>query len=315
LTTDTEPDLNNASWMTLRFEPTSQSSEELGKALSGEVFSSSQPVRRGRPPDREARQQALLAIVADILFSTQGDPERFVYRKYSRGSFTGQRVSYNHFRAAEEALVSGGFLNKFDARRNWRNSSFGQDGGYGRTTRWRATEKLFDFCRQFQITGSTFTENFRAPMPDDVVQARTRYIRNERGHRVGGDVVQYPETERTKAIASDVCEINEFLDKQDIKGTVFLGFQRKFNNVQDIASYRWNQGGRLYCVNYPDSYQCQPSEERGKITINGHSVVEIDIRASQLTVYHGVRGATFDPHSGDPYDLDGVPRTLPRDGS
>ena len=58
------------------------------------------------------------------------------------------------------------------------------------------------------------------------------------------------------------------------------GYIRVFNNNS------WKAGGRLYSVGGRQSYQQMHETERHKMTINDEPVAEIDIKASQLTIYH-----------------------------
>jgi hypothetical protein len=44
--------------------------------------------------------------------------------------------------------------------------------------------------------------------------------------------------------------------------------------------------------------------------LDGQPTIEIDIRASFLTIYHARSGVAFDPISGDPYAFQGIPRCV-----
>ena len=46
------------------------------------------------------------------------------------------------------------------------------------------------------------------------------------------------------------------------------------------------------------------------MTLDGEPVVEIDIRASYLTLLHGLKGVPFDAAERDPYDVTGLPRPV-----
>ena len=75
-----------------------------------------------------------------------------------------------------------------------------------------------------------------------------------------------------------------------------------FNN------HSWKKGGRLYSAG-EDNYQQMPEPERLKMTINGEPVAEIDVRASQLTIYHAMVGKPLEG-SSDPYVVGGVDRSI-----
>lgn len=63
-------------------------------------------------------------------------------------------------------------------------------------------------------------------------------------------------------------------------------------------------GGRFY----GPAYITTSAEERLAITINGEPVVEIDLKASQLTLLAGLTGCTLPP--GDPYAIEGIRRDV-----
>ena len=71
----------------------------------------------------------------------------------------------------------------------------------------------------------------------------------------------------------------------------------------------WKAGGRLYSVGGPHSYQQMHETKRHKMTINGEPVAEIDIKASQLTIYHAMVGEPLEG-SSDPYARAGLDRWI-----
>jgi hypothetical protein len=68
----------------------------------------------------------------------------------------------------------------------------------------------------------------------------------------------------------------------------------------------WKASGRLYSLG-GRSYQHMHQTERHKMTINGEPVAEIDIKASQLTIYHAKIGEPLEG-SSDPYVRAGIDR-------
>jgi hypothetical protein len=59
-----------------------------------------------------------------------------------------------------------------------------------------------------------------------------------------------------------------------------------------------------------DSYQTLKKPQRLQMTLDGEPVAEIDIRASYLTLLHGLRRIPFDPAERDPYKIDHLPRAV-----
>lgn len=90
--------------------------------------------------------------------------------------------------------------------------------------------------------------------------------------------------------------INATLAAADIRGAgPSVALRRSFKHSLGF-------GGRFY----GPSYISTSAEERGRITINGEAVVEVDVSASQLTLLLGLRGVTVLPRA-DLYALPGVP--------
>jgi hypothetical protein len=85
-------------------------------------------------------------------------------------------------------------------------------------------------------------------------------------------------TRETERLEGDIRELNDFLARFEITGGEHYGYIRVFNNQS------WKKGGRLYSPG-DGSYQQLKEEQRHKMTINGEAVVEIDIKASHLTIY------------------------------
>lgn len=85
-----------------------------------------------------------------------------------------------------------------------------------------------------------------------------------------------------------------------------MGFRRIYNHG-DQPGFAYNMGGRIYAVG--GSYQRMPSAERAAITINGEPTVELDIRASHLSIIYAVEGIALDP-AHDPYGMAWPPRDV-----
>jgi hypothetical protein len=124
-----------------------------------------------------------------------------------------------------------------------------------------------------------------------------------------GRTTRYITTDQTNKIEAEVNEINRLLSAYEIMGATHLGFRRVFNQGDDPSTYQWNKGGRLYSIG-GDNYQTDEKEVRRGITFDGRPVVEIDIRASHLTIYHALCGVAFDAGESDPYGFRGIPREV-----
>src|SRR5262249_27172084 len=119
--------------------------------------------------------------------------------------------------------------------------------------------------------------------------------------------------DRVRALEQTVRSLNTFLDQFDIRGGQHRGYERVFHCWADQSHFEWNLGGRLYSANYPESYQCLPSEQRRLMTIDGTPVCELDVKASTLTIFQALHGQPFDFVTDpklDPYALPGLKREV-----
>ena len=90
-----------------------------------------------------------------------------------------------------------------------------------------------------------------------------------------------------------------------ITGGAHETFFRAFEDG-DQKGFRWNKGGRLYSTG---DYQTLKEAQRLLMRFDGEPIVEIDIRASYLTILHGKLGIVPD-FGADPYAISGVPREV-----
>jgi hypothetical protein len=119
--------------------------------------------------------------------------------------------------------------------------------------------------------------------------------------------MRFKHDDRTRYLEAEVHEINRFIDQHDLAGGTHRGYRRIFN-CGDQPDFAWNKGGRLYSQG-EDSYQRLHKDARLKMLIDGQPVVEIDVRASFLTILHAQCGIRLDL-SRDPYAIEGLPRSV-----
>jgi hypothetical protein len=111
-----------------------------------------------------------------------------------------------------------------------------------------------------------------------------------------------PEVER---LADQIRLIDAFLAEVEITGGSHEGFYRQFEHGDD-PEFKWNKGGRLYSRG-DGSYQSLKEADRLRMRFGGEPVVEIDLKASYLTILHGKLGVL--PQFGDdPYGSGGPRR-------
>ncbi len=110
------------------------------------------------------------------------------------------------------------------------------------------------------------------------------------------------------AAAEQVDRINAYMAPQILTGCNHEGFIRIFNHG-DQHEFAYNMGGRLYSKASGVSYQNMEKHHRHDMRINGQPVVELDIRASFLTILYAQRGIAPDPFI-DPYTFGSIPREV-----
>lgn len=112
--------------------------------------------------------------------------------------------------------------------------------------------------------------------------------------------IDYTKDEKAVELEEVITGLNAFIAQFDIRGGTHHGYIREFN-CGDHASFAWDLGGRLYSVG-DENYQGLSADERKLMTIDGQPVIELDIRASALTIFHGQRGQPLDFEANpDPY--------------
>ena len=147
-------------------------------------------------------------------------------------------------------------------------------------------------------------DHFDYGLPKQPLQKRAASTRAA-GRKVQGRVMKFEHSELSRKLEADVQELNEYLAKQTFGGgCVHRGYVRIFQNG-DASHFNWDQGGRLYSQPADRNYQQQSGEKRLEMTINGSPVVEIDLRASYLTIFHAWHGVQLDREK-DPYVIPGL---------
>lgn len=118
---------------------------------------------------------------------------------------------------------------------------------------------------------------------------------------------------RAAELDAQIERINRFLRSQDIDGLAFMGLRRIFNDG-DQPGFDWNKGGRFYSIRGGQAYERWNSKDRqARIIINRQPVVEVDLKASHLTLLHGLVGEPFglsDDPNDEPYVVPGLPRDV-----
>ena len=251
------------------------------------------------------------ALIGDLLRAVASErAEDTIYRSVKAESFTGESVPYRTFIALIAALEGMMLIEKQTGMQRLTRNHFDPSGKplatIGIATRFKATQGLKEILAEAGIKPEHVNSHFRQQLPAYPITLKAA-SRRQGGEKIRGKQMRFVRTTRTDQLSDEVKLLNEFLDQFSLEPFLFSGFKRTFNEG-DTNNFDWNKGGRLYCQG-SFNYQTEKSNSRLHMTIDGEPVVEIDVRASYLTVLHGLLKKPFNPQQ-DPYEVDGIPRPL-----
>jgi hypothetical protein len=292
--------LSNASYASLTSRAVTDAARGIVDRLvefveGGEEYHRSRKYKRGQKARYDLRR-AMEGLVGDLLRAYQDEKcGGWVYRSLKPNSFTGETVSYRNFLNVSDVL-SVDFVERKVGYQDWING-FGPGGPRlsvrAKATRFRATPLFIDFCSDCGLDVGKINDHFIQDLPKKPLVKRAGCARDPYGTKVRGRPIRFERIGKALELEQQVRELNEFLDRFDLRGGAHRGYLRIFNQGDD-PSFNWNKGGRLYSQG-DDCYQRLSQDDRLRMTINGEPVCEIDIRASYLTIYHAHHGAPLDP--------------------
>ncbi|MDB5602133.1 MAG: hypothetical protein JWN71_4177 [Xanthobacteraceae bacterium] len=278
----------------------------ISEAVNQHEAKSRKNMRRGAMAERFTR--TVEGFIAELLLATRtSSASAWLYRPLARTKFKVATVTHADFMAAIAALRKLGFIDHSPGYQRFGPGFEGQTVNYtGSSTRWRASDAMLRVAATNGITPESVADHFRYGLPKDPLVVRATASKGAHGKNTQGSLLEILWSAEALKLRADVQRLNEFLDATEIRGGVHRGYVRIFNNG-DAPGFAWNKGGRLYSVG--GGYQQMSEPERLKITLNGQQVVEVDARASYLTILHGLCGVPFDTDS-DPYNVPGIPRDV-----
>jgi hypothetical protein len=260
-----------------------------------------------RTRSRAKFDEAIERFIGDLLRARAGTaaPVR-IFRSLGKSTFNHAPVKYDVFSQVLEGLKTLMLVGHQKGKTRFRKTEFGPGEivsipRAGHASRFWATGKLLRLAEHYGINTDNFGEHF-TPEPPLHPLVLKDYATGRGGNRERGRKVKYEHTPGTERLEADIRELNEFLSHFELMGGEHYGYTRVFNNQS------WSKGGRLYSDG-EHNYQQLPEAERLKMTINGEPVAEIDIKASQLTIYHAMVGEPLGG-SSDPYARAGLDRAI-----
>jgi hypothetical protein len=227
-----------------------------------------------------------------------------VFRSRTPGEFTGSPVGARQFLTAIDGLVSLGLVCHSKSIRylsfDWGD---GQTVFNGRAPRYWPSPALLDLAAHYGVIPATILADFSdliPKAPPAVPKPVQVFALKRRGQR---DKVALPVSNLgadADRIRQGVDQANAFAAQHSVRGCLAPRWYRVFVESPMLGG-RWQAAGR------EGVYQVMPEEERiAKITIDGEPVSEFDVKASHLSIMHGLLGLSLP--EGDPYDFRDVPR-------
>lgn len=289
-----DEDIASSIYMGLRSFPSSEQSRNLADAVT-EALKTHRPTRKVR--------QMIALVIADLIRTARACRTRYCYRSLAASAFSKGPIGYHPFRRTVRMMETEGLLEIIR----------GTGGGTGPSvaTRFRATPDLLELAAVHGVIPADWESHFDVlPRPTEVLQpvvVRAASV-TKLGEKTKGIPIRIDRSRSpARQLSEQVQRLNAFFADASIEpAESHYAFNRVFNDG-NIPGFAWNKGGRLYSMG--DSYQQMPRIERAKMKLNGEEVVELDLRASHLTILHALLKYPFDP-TADPYQVAGLPRHI-----
>jgi hypothetical protein len=302
--------ISNATMMSLNTRAQSDVAMSMATKISRRLQKQEQRKRKRKQKDQQVFELGVDLILADLLYSLRNKDSDWVYHSLSRNSFSDEPIGANTFLLIIELLKKEGLV---EARKGGNLKNHFYEPGTtakryypGMATRFKPSERLVSYAAKFGINADSYNSHYKTQMPRNSLRLRAaksgRSSQFQRGKQMRVEL-----TPAAQQIKTQVDELNAFLGGHSLKGGEFFGYIRVFNEG-DRADFQWNRGGRLYAVG-EGSYQQMSKADRRKLKIDGKPVVEIDINASFLRIYHGLLREPL-PNRRDLYKIPGVPREV-----
>jgi len=252
---------------------------------------------------REALLRAVSSFLGGLLSVDRGE---WIRHPTDRVAFTGGPVSYRNFAAVWGGMEKAGLIER-KASHAHIATAFGMPRVIQRyETRFRATRDLWTLADSHGVDGARghygqAEDVGRTEVDPIALRGFSEWVHG-RG-KVDGDPIEFDKTAQgLQRALTDVERLNAFWHDHTLTGGVHRGFTRIFHaDGTSAEDYGWDMGGRLYSVG-AENYQTMKEEDRAQMLIDDEPVVELDVQASNLTVFMGRTKDPLDVYSGeDPY--------------
>lgn len=260
--------------------------------------------KRARRPQAKAlqsHQYTLDAILADlILASGHREALGYCYRSANRQAFSSSGTKATS-RVYDWQMACLEALGLVDRKKGYKaiEDFEGPIEDYRRATRIRATPALVEIAQRHGISPDNLHDHY--------VKRRAKLtapleLRADKQGSQRGRILSCPDTAKAAELRQQVERINAIYGRHRFEGMPEPVVRRTFN-CANSEGFDFNKGGRLY-----GDFQDMSREARRNIRINEQPVVELDLKASQLTILYAITKTPMP--GGDPYHIDGLPRSV-----
>jgi len=260
-------------------------------------------------------------LVSTLLSKTRFNKNKYCYRSLMKGKFTGEEVSYRHFKSFTSSLIESGYLlhekgryhededADFFLTEEEKKQSKKQFIYYS-ASKYFMSDKLIQLCRDNGLDENNLKHEFLQLRPTTFIEARypSKRLKSQIIYGNKATKAEVYKIPKAHTLQDTMNEINDFLFSQRFEGAVFNGLKRIFADFTDDDSYDFNKGGRIYAFG-ENNYQRLKKAERKQIKINGERVCEIDIHASFLTILHGIMDKPI-PNRNNLYEITDFPQLV-----
>ncbi|VDS09131.1 hypothetical protein PARHAE_02320 [Paracoccus haematequi] len=250
----------------------------------------------------ESHRKTLDAILADLIWASDNtEALGYCYRSANRQGFTDEATEATSrvYGWQMPALEDVGLLERMKGFSRLEDFDGDIVAFKGWATRIRATPALLDLAQRYGINAANLYDHYvkRKAALSQPVSLRGGKHQEERG-----PILTCPDTEQVAELRRQVERINAIYSRHHFEGMPEPLVRRTFN-CADSEDFAFNKGGRLYA-----DFQGMRRESRPNIRIDGQEAVELDLKASQLTILYGITKTPMP--DGDPYDIVGLPRSV-----
>jgi hypothetical protein len=303
-------DLRDARWLLLNATPASCAALALVSDVAARVAAHEANAKTRKQKRRKANmdklQVAVGAIVGGMLRRWARREPEAVFRSRTPRDFTGSPVGARQFLAVVDAMATLDLVRRSTSiRYAFFDFGDGTSAFRGKAPRYWPSPGLLGLAAHHGVTPATIRADFTdlvPTVPPAVPKAVQVFALKQRGQ---SDRFALPFTNlgvEASHIRQRVEDANAFAAEHEIRGCLPPRWYRVFVECSLLGG-RWQAAGK------EGVYQMMPEADRvANITINGEPVCEVDVKASHLSIMHGLLGLPLP--EGDPYAIPDVPRAV-----